>query len=218
MPRKCSVCTHPQRTAIETAMVDQAEYRDIARQFGLSKDAVARHKESHLPARLAIAKEAQEVANGTDLLQELRTIGERVRLLSDACDRWLRDPDDPERYDIGPRAEEVQVTYLEYVGDKPVRRKKRLSELLSLALDGPSVLLVETKYADPRDLVLKAYDRLQGQLELIAKLIGELDERPQVNVLVNPQWITVRTALLSALAPYPEARSAVATALLAVDP
>ena len=29
------------------------------------------------------------------LLVELRRYGERVNLLFDACDRWLRDPEDP---------------------------------------------------------------------------------------------------------------------------
>ena len=44
-------------------------------------------------------------------MAELRRCFERVNLLFDACDRWLRDADDPSRYDIGPRAAEVLVTY-----------------------------------------------------------------------------------------------------------
>lgn len=216
MPRKCSICTHPQRAAIESQIIAENEYRDIARQFGLSKDAVARHRETHLPAALAKAKEAADVAHGSDVLQDLRECIGRVRLLSDACDRWLRDADDPERYDIGPRAEEVQVTYVEYVDDKPIRRKQRLSELLNLALDGPRVMLVEVKYADPRELVLKCYDRLQGQLELIARLIGELDERPVV-VFNLPEYQLIRQTLVSALAPFPEARQAVVTRLRTLE-
>jgi hypothetical protein len=54
-------------------------------------------------------------------------------------------------------------------------------------------------------------------LELLAKLLGELDERPQVNVLLAPEWLTVRATVLTALAPYPEARVAVAQQLATLE-
>ncbi len=54
-------------------------------------------------------------------------------------------------------------------------------------------------------------------VELTAKLVGELDERPQVNVLLAPEWLAVRAALLAALRPYPEARVAVAARLAAME-
>jgi hypothetical protein len=54
-------------------------------------------------------------------------------------------------------------------------------------------------------------------VELTAKMIGELDERPQVNVLVAPEWLHVRSALLEALRPYPDARQAVARRLVALE-
>jgi hypothetical protein len=54
-------------------------------------------------------------------------------------------------------------------------------------------------------------------LELLAKLLGELSDAPQVNVLVMPEWLAVRSTLLAALAPYGEARAAVASALLALE-
>ncbi len=66
-------------------------------------------------------------------------------------------------------------------------------------------------------LALGAIREARGNLELLGKLLGDLDDRPQVNVLIAPQWITVRGALLKALTPYPEARAAVAAALLEVE-
>jgi hypothetical protein len=50
-------------------------------------------------------------------------------------------------------------------------------------------------------------------VELLAKLSGELKEQATVNVLVLPEWHEIRTRILDALAPYPEARLAVARAL-----
>ena len=51
---------------------------------------------------------------------------------------------------------------------------------------------------------------MQKQIELQAKLIGELDDRPQVNLLLAPQWLELQVQILAALQPYPEAHLAVA--------
>ena len=61
---------------------------------------------------------------------------------------------------------------------------------------------------------LQAVRELVRIIELQARLIGELDDSPTVNVLVMPEWHALRGALFQALAPYPDARAAVATALL----
>ena len=65
-------------------------------------------------------------------------------------------------------------------------------------------------------LALSAIKELRGVVELLAKLTGELDERPQVNVLnvqSSPEWLAIQQAMLEALAPFPEARIAVAGTL-----
>ena len=53
----------------------------------------------------------------------------------------------------------------------------------------------------------------RGNLELLAKLLGELDERPVTNVMVSSEWVSVRTAMMEALSSHPEARVAVAERL-----
>lgn len=78
------------------------------------------------------------------------------------------------------------------------------------------ILLEARRRRDPQT-ALKAIDRIQRQIELQAKLLGDLDERPQVNVLIAPEWLAVRSALLAALLPYGEARAAVASALLGLE-
>jgi hypothetical protein len=68
MPRTCTICTHPQRAAIDKALVDGGPYRSIAKHFGASPQAVLRHKESHLRDLLAQAKQrhaAHEAVLGT---------------------------------------------------------------------------------------------------------------------------------------------------------
>jgi hypothetical protein len=60
-------------------------------------------------------------------------------------------------------------------------------------------ILHEARQAGDPGTALKAVDRLLRQIELQAKLLGELDERPTVNILVSGEWVSIRTALLAAL-------------------
>jgi hypothetical protein len=195
----------------------------IARQYEVSKDVLDRHKKGHLPATLAQAKAAQETSDAVDVMAELQRCFARVNLLFDACDRWLRDADDPTRYDIGPRATELDVTYDETLIDRngnpyTVRRKKKLSDLLeTVETETRTITLVETKYADPRELVLKTANRLQGQMELLSKLVGQLSDGDTINIVVNPAWVQIRTELLAALRPYPDAAHAVASKLQLIE-
>lgn len=78
-------------------------------------------------------------------------------------------------------------------------------------------VLKQATAAGKGGLVLFAVDRIQKQIELQAKLLGELDDRPQINVLVTPEWHQVRSLLLTTLAPYADARAAVAASLLTLE-
>jgi hypothetical protein len=53
----------------------------------------------------------------------------------------------------------------------------------------------------------------RGNLELLAKLLGELDERPVVNLDVSPEWLELRAVIVGALEPHPAAHRAVQRAL-----
>jgi len=67
------------------------------------------------------------------------------------------------------------------------------------------------------DLALKAVDRIQRQLEMQAKMIGQLDERPVVNSIGSVEFVAISATLTAALADYPDARGAVARALLTLE-
>ncbi len=78
-------------------------------------------------------------------------------------------------------------------------------------------ILHQARQAQDPQTALKAIDRIQRQIELQAKLLGDLDERPLVNLVVSPEWVQVRATLISALTPYPEARLAVAGRLVSLE-
>jgi transposase-like protein len=74
MPRRCTVCDHPERHSIDDTLVTGAPYRSVAKQFGLSESAVYRHKTEHLPAHLLKARQVEEAAHADDLLEQVRNL------------------------------------------------------------------------------------------------------------------------------------------------
>ena len=154
MPRVCTVCSHPDRPAIDQSMLNHRPFRAIADTFRVSRQALVRHYDDHLPAALAKAKEAEDVRQAIDHITQFKVVNSvTLAILKEARDR------------------------------------------------------------SDHDTALRAIDRVLKQVELQAKLIGELDDRPQVNILISPEWAELRSVILRALAPYPEARLALAEAL-----
>jgi hypothetical protein len=54
-------------------------------------------------------------------------------------------------------------------------------------------------------------------LTLLAKLRGELDERPTINVTVSAEWVEIRSAPMETLPPFPEACAAVVARLASLE-
>jgi hypothetical protein len=153
MPRICTICEHPQRIAIDKAIVSGQSCSRIAALFRVSEDSAQRHK-PHLAKAVVKAAEAREEKGALDVLHQLKDINDAA---------------------LG---------------------------VLKIARDDGD-----------GELQLKAIDRVQKQIELQAKLLGELDESPTVNITINPQWIELRAVIVQALEPFPDARHAVAKVL-----
>ena len=71
MPRTCTICTHADKETINQELVNGTAFRHIAARFDTSTGALQRHKNEHMPATLALAKEAEDVAQADDLLGQL---------------------------------------------------------------------------------------------------------------------------------------------------
>lgn len=125
-----------------------------------------------------------------------------------------------------------------HVTEQSIRRHKadHLPAALTKAQDAAEVAQADDLLAQVRDLQAKALSILataeaqgdlrtalaaireaRGNLELLAKLLGELDERPQVNIVLAPEWLAIRAAIMAALAVYPEARQAVVERLASAE-
>ncbi len=71
MARRCTICTHKSRADIDQALVARNRFRTISDQFGVSKSALLRHSDDHLPAALVKAQAATEAAQADALLAQV---------------------------------------------------------------------------------------------------------------------------------------------------
>lgn len=86
------------------------------------------------------------------------------------------------------------------------------------AINGASLsILKEARDAKDGSLALQATDRILKQIELQAKLIDLINDGDTINIAISPEWVQVRTLIIAALQPYPEARQSVTMALSSIE-
>lgn len=152
MGRSCTVCHHPDREEIDHALVGGRPMTTLAAEKDLSKDALRRHKDEHLPASIVAVKDREVETHGQSLLQEIE---------------WL-------------------ISHLKEMAKNAEENGKQHLEIS----------------------VLREF---RQALELRGKATGELKETHshEVNLLVSPEWLSIRAAIMSALEPFPEPKQIV---------
>jgi hypothetical protein len=242
MARPCSVCTHPALHQIDHALVTGVSFRTIAAQHHVSVAALQRHKTAHIGQALAESapmppvpiRQSQPIRDvapmasiepaqpgSLDLFAQMELCVGRVRLLMDACDAWLRDPEDGSRYTVEPRASEIRVVYDDYgdcldnEGRRPRRKRATLGHLLRHVEESSGGMVRpvsgETKYADPRELVIKTAGAIRDQLQLLVTVQERLYSVQQLE--------RFERATLDAIATVsPETRDAIVKALQRLVP
>ena len=126
MPRLCSVCLHLEREAIDKQLVAGLSYRNLSARYGLSSQALIRHRNEHLPETLVRAYEASEAARAENLLAQLAELRADARR-------------------IGQRAEEAEDYRTALAGIRELVRILELTAKITGELDErPQVLLVQS--------------------------------------------------------------------------
>ncbi len=87
MPRVCTVCSHPDRAAIDEAVTRGESFRRVAPQHGVSDRALRRHAAEHVSAAIVKAHEAREATRADDLLGILREAVKDARRLRDKAEK-----------------------------------------------------------------------------------------------------------------------------------
>jgi hypothetical protein len=167
--RSCTICTHPDKTAIETAIVANEKYQEISKRFDISISAIGRHKDNHLKAAIQ-AVQSKRAEQTAEIVEEAEQKQEHfVWNLFDEM-KWLH--------------EQVHVLY----------------QLAKTEGD------VGTS--------LKALSEARQQTKLFSELL--VGQEPGQAEKLEAEWLLIREAIFTALEPYPDARLAVARALLAL--
>jgi len=72
MGRSCTICSHSDRLEINAALMAGEPYRNVAKRYEASEQAMYRHKVEHVATAVAKATKAREVAQADDLLAQLK--------------------------------------------------------------------------------------------------------------------------------------------------
>ena len=131
--------------------------------------------------------------------EPLRNIAERFRLSATALHRHKRDHL-PATLAKAREVEEV------------ARADDLLAQVQGLQTKALELLRRAEAGGDYRT-ALQGVREARGCLELLAELTQQLDRHPRVNILLAPEWATLRATILDALWPYRDARVALARAL-----
>ena len=166
--KACTICQHEKRHLLELGLVHRVPARVLAARFGVSKDALHRHRRNHLSPQHAAALLAAQKPTEVDL-------------------------------------EALQASESEGLLAQLVAQRARLQTYAEQALE-----LGDTKAA-------VAVERgVIANLELVAKLLGQLVTRHEVrstSILVSHDYLQLRSVLVKALQPFPDAARAVGAAL-----
>lgn len=167
MPRRCTVCDHPDRQEVEKLLVRGEPLRNVAERFSLSTTAVYRHKDNHLPAKLVKARDAETVAeadrlmgdvveHADDVLSEVRHLHRRANAILDRAE-----------------AAENDATSL-----KAIREARLTLELLARLLgelkDGPTVNVhIAPQWIELRTTILHVLEPYPEARTALAAAVGE---------------------------------------------
>ena len=187
MSRACGPCADKTRNELDRRLLEMditsETFRSISREFGYHVDALRRHKENHLTVDLADIRVVMEQA--------------REKALAAAYEKELAEIKDEAVDSMASRLDNAS-SFLDQL--REVRR--RAAALLDQAEEAQDLRAAGT--------FLKV---LREQIRLWAELEGRLAAQPQINFLVDPKWIELRTTILLALDPFPEAKEAVVHAI-----
>src|SRR5450756_397126 len=81
MPRACTVCVHPEREAIDAALVSGTAYTVIARTYEVGREAVRRHANRHLSAALAALRAPTQAGSRAPLSERIETLIDRCETM-----------------------------------------------------------------------------------------------------------------------------------------
>lgn len=79
--RKCTVCAHPKREAIEAALIDGGSNRVVAGQYRAGRNAIDRHRREHMPVTIIEAAKMRDARMGDAGAERLADTHRRLEII-----------------------------------------------------------------------------------------------------------------------------------------
>ncbi len=191
MARPCGPCSDKRRTELDRRLLEKdltgESFRRISEDFGYSETALRRHLESHVIAAVGDVKAIMERA--------------RIEAMEEAKARELEEIKD----DVASTAKEGMAARLETCAT--------FLDQLQAVRDKAASLLDQAEASDDLRAAGTFLRELREQIRLWAELEGKISNQPQITIINNPEWVELRTVIITALDPYPQAREAVVNAI-----
>lgn len=177
MANTFTVDKHPQKKEIIKAILNGVPERKIATQYDLSDKAVNRYKNGKLMKMLAEIWSEQHTEASKNLVDRYEEIAVMLRKQLLACEEWLQDPVNADKYTVAPRDNEVHVVTQWQKDGKICRDKELLSDVIKeIREHGKNVLKVQFNSTDTRKIILETAKVLQTDLDYIARLQGAVSD------------------------------------------
>jgi hypothetical protein len=187
MTKSCSLCQDPRRKEIDQRLLNmelsKETYRRLSSHFGIHEASLRRHKKNCLTVDLGTVKQAMEEAR-EQALAEVRQ---------------------KETEEIKAKVKESISGRLELAGD--------FFEQLKILRERAAMALEKAEGAEDLKTILQAVKELREMIRLWAELEGKLQAQPQITIINNPEWVELRSLIITALESYPAAREAVVLAI-----
>ena len=157
--RKCTICTHEKVDEINKALLEGEPYRNIVKRFSVSLAALSRHRNKHIPAALAQARDAEEVAQADGLLEQVQALQAKALAL-------LR------------QAEAAGELRTALQGVKEARKCLELLAKLQgeLAQEGTVNITLAPEWLELRAVILNALDPWPDARLALAKAVKEVEQ------------------------------------------
>ncbi len=189
----------PRKIAITEDILSGMSIRDVAAKHKTQANSIVRFINKQLSLVIHDSELRARLESAEGIRGRLVAHLERIDKLFDACDEFLQDPDNPEKYYLGPRAQEVRVVY--YIKDdngKRVKESAMLDELLARAGERIEVDQTAFEVTDPRKVILATAQVATKQLEVLARLIdGAARIEGNSPVTSSEAWTKVQQVIIN---------------------
>ncbi len=195
--KTCKVCDSKRVVQINQMILRGDSIAKINKLYGISRTTITKHKRECIAEVLQTALdergEEKQLVGDTLIKQVEADIG-MIHKLINACDEYLTDPEDPNKYFVGPRSNEIEIVYQ---GKDPqtgrlekLTHKASLQEMIDVVENSDNFIVrnINIKQADPRELLLKSIAKLEGIVKMILETtMSEIENRHKRDAMDKAQ-------------------------------